>query len=103
MSNPVEKLILAASKLRDESEVFARRIENDGIAESLVRKLTGDNSTGKVSYGTEAGQFQEEGYSTVICGPGSIEQAHQANEFLSRDQLNKGTDFIRSIINEHAN
>ena len=77
--------------------------ENDGVAESLVRKLTGDNSTGKVSYGTEAGQFQEEGYSTVICGPGSIEQAHQANEFLSRDQLNKGTDFIRSIINEHAN
>ena len=77
--------------------------ENDGVAESLVRKLTGDNSTGKVSYGTEAGQFQEEGYSTVICGPGSIEQAHQADEFLSRDQLNKGTDFIRSIINEHAN
>ena len=77
--------------------------ENDGVAESLVRKLTGDNSTGKVSYGTEAGQFQEEGYSTVICGPGSIEQAHQADEFLSRDQLNKGTEFITSIINEHAN
>ena len=77
--------------------------ENEGVAESLVRKLTGDNSTGKVSYGTEAGQFQEEGYSTVICGPGSIEQAHQADEFLSRDQLNKGTDFIKSIINENAN
>ena len=61
------------------------------------------NSTGKVSYGTEAGQFQQEGYSTVICGPGSIQQAHQADEFLSRDQLNKGTEFITSIINEHAN
>ena len=42
-------------------------------------------------------------YSTVICGPGSIEQAHQADEFLSRDQLNKGTDFIKSIISENAN
>ena len=40
--------------------------ENDGFAESLVRKITGENSTGKVSYGTEAGQFQEDGYSTVI-------------------------------------
>ena len=77
--------------------------ENDGFADSLVRKITGENSTGKVSYGTEAGQFQEEGYSTVICGPGSIEQAHQADEFLSIDQLNKGTEFIKSLINEHAN
>ena len=77
--------------------------ENDGFADSLVRKITGENSTGKVSYGTEAGQFQEEGYSTVICGPGSIEQAHQANEYLTREQLDKGTHFIKSIISEQMN
>ena len=74
--------------------------ETNGNAESLVRKLTGNNSTGKVSYGTEAGQFQEEGYSSIICGPGSIEQAHQPNEYLDRTQLELGTKFIKSLISE---
>ncbi len=106
-----EKISTKIKEIRPESNITINRHhwvpglkpENDGLAESLVRKLTGDNSTGKVSYGTEAGQFQEEGYSTVICGPGSIEQAHQENEFLSREQLEKGTQFIMSIINEQAN
>ena len=74
--------------------------EQNGSADSLVRKLTGHNSTGKVSYGTEAGQFQEEGYSTVICGPGSIEQAHQPNEYLAKEQLSLGTNFIKSLIKD---
>ena len=77
--------------------------ENNGEAESLVRKLTGHNSTGKVSYGTEAGQFQEEGYSSIICGPGSIEQAHQANEYLDKAQLELGAKFVRSLITELSN
>ena len=105
-----EKISTKIKEIRPESNISINRHhwvpglkpENEGLAESLVRKLTGDNSTGKVSYGTEAGQFQEEGYSTVICGPGSIEQAHQENEFLSREQLDKGTQFIMSIINEQA-
>jgi acetylornithine deacetylase len=56
--------------------------ETDGEAEALARRLTGDNATGVVSYGTEAGQFQEAGYSAVVCGPGDIAQAHQPDEFL---------------------
>lgn len=85
-------------------EVIARDInpalkpETDGIAESLVRQVTGDNGTHVVSYGTEAGQFQREGYSVVICGPGSIEQAHQPNEFIAVSQLEAGVTFIRNII-----
>ena len=43
----------------------------------LISSLTGDNSRGVVSFGTEAGLFQEIGISTVVCGPGSIEQAHK--------------------------
>tara|TARA_X000000368_G_scaffold347048_1_gene286518 strand:- start:226 stop:1389 length:1164 start_codon:yes stop_codon:yes gene_type:complete len=77
--------------------------EKNGDAENLVRRLTGNNSTGKVSYGTEAGQFQEEGYSCIICGPGSIEQAHQANEYLDKSQLELGTKFIKSLITELSN
>lgn len=72
--------------------------EIDGIAEALVRQVTGDNGSHVVSYGTEAGQFQREGYSVVVCGPGSIEQAHQPNEFISVKQLEAGEVFIRSII-----
>ena len=51
------------------------RQEDQGAAEELARALTGDNSQNVVSYGTEAGQFQDGGYSTCICGPGDIAQA----------------------------
>ncbi len=72
--------------------------EDHGAAELLARQITGDNGQHVVSYGTEAGQFQREGYSTVVCGPGSIEQAHQPNEFITIGQFNAGEDFIRKII-----
>ncbi len=72
--------------------------ENNCLAESLACQITGNNGTNVVSYGTEAGQYQRAGYSTVICGPGSIEQAHQANEFLSLEQLNLGKKFIQEVI-----
>ncbi len=72
--------------------------EENGAAEQLARQLTGDNATHVVSYGTEAGQFQRAGYSAVICGPGNIEQAHQANEFLEVSQLEAGWDFIRRLV-----
>jgi acetylornithine deacetylase/succinyl-diaminopimelate desuccinylase-like protein len=47
-----------------------------------------------VSYGTEGSQFQTRGYSTVICGPGDIAQAHQPDEFLSLEQLAAGEAFV---------
>jgi len=67
-------------------------------AEELCRSITGDNATHFVSFGTEGGQFQEAGMATVICGPGSIDQAHQPNEFISIDQLEAGTRFVREVI-----
>jgi acetylornithine deacetylase len=72
--------------------------EKDGAAETLVRRLTGDNATHVVSYGTEAGQFQERGYSAVICGPGDIAQAHQPNEFITVEQFEAGERFIGQLI-----
>ena len=56
-------------------------------AVDLVCNLTGDNSKDVVSFGTEAGLFQEFGISTVVCGPGSIQQAHTVDEFITFDQL----------------
>ncbi|MEM8730173.1 MAG: acetylornithine deacetylase [Pseudomonadota bacterium] len=72
--------------------------ETEGAAEGLVRQITGDNGTHVVSYGTEAGHFQTAGYSAVICGPGSIEQAHQENEYLAISELNAGHDFMERLL-----
>lgn len=72
--------------------------EEDGEAEALVRALTGDNASHVVSYGTEAGQFQEAGYSAVICGPGDIAQAHQPNEFITIEQFEAGHKFMQRLV-----
>ena len=67
-------------------------------AEDFVRRLTGDNgAAGVVSYAAEAGQFQQAGFATVICGPGSIEQAHQPNEYLAVEQFARGADFMERL------
>jgi len=67
----------------------------DGAAERLARSLAGDNGPGRVvSYAAEAGQFQEAGFSTVICGPGSIDQAHQPDEYVEIAQIERGAAFM---------
>ncbi len=63
----------------------------------LVSSLTGDNSREVVSFGTEAGLFQEIGISTVVCGPGSIEQAHKVDEFIELNELKKCLIFLNGI------
>ncbi|MDJ0824542.1 MAG: acetylornithine deacetylase [Rhodobacter sp.] len=79
-------------------DVPGLRPEDDGEAEALVRRLTGDNGTHVVSYGTEAGQFQDKGYSAVICGPGDIAQAHQPNEYITVAQFQAGEAFIAQVV-----
>lgn len=78
--------------------VPALRPEVDGAAEALVRRLTGNNATGVVSYGTEAGQFQEAGYSAVVCGPGDIAQAHQVDEFIEVSEFEAGHAFMARLL-----
>ncbi len=74
--------------------------EEDGAAEALARRLTGDNGIHVVSYATEGGQFQKRGFSTVVCGPGDIAQAHQADEYLHIGQLHAGGAFLDRLIAE---
>lgn len=69
----------------------------DSPAEALVRLLTGANTAGAVSYGTEASLFQETGIPSVVCGPGSIEQAHQPNEYIALDQIDACVAFLRKL------
>ncbi len=74
--------------------------EKQGAAEMLARRLTGDNASHVVAYGTEGGLFQAAGWSTVVCGPGDIAQAHQPDEFITVAQLEAGTGFVRALIAE---
>jgi len=68
----------------------------------LAQRLSGANSLGKVSYGTEAGLFQAEDIPTVICGPGSMEQGHKPNEFVSREQVRACEAFMRRLMDHLA-
>ena len=72
--------------------------EDNGAAEELTRNLTGDNGTNVVSYGTEAGHFQNGGYSAVVCGPGDIAQAHQQDEFITVKQFEAGEALMDRLI-----
>jgi acetylornithine deacetylase len=72
--------------------------EPGGAAESLVKFLTGANQTIGVAFATEAGQFQAAGLSAIVCGPGSILQAHQPDEFIELSQMQAGEDFLRKLI-----
>lgn len=73
------------------------RPEDNGPAEELARRLTGDNAKRFVSFGTEAGQFQSAGLSTVVCGPGYIEQAHKPDEFVDISQLEACLAFLNKL------
>jgi acetylornithine deacetylase len=64
----------------------------------LVRTLTADQSQRKVAYGTEAGLFARAGIPSVVCGPGDIEQAHKANEYVALEQLGACESFLRKLI-----
>ena len=74
---------------------FDREDKSDAC--ELISSLTGDNSRQVVSFGTEAGLFQEIGISTVVCGPGSIEQAHKIDEFIVLDELKKCLSVLDGI------
>jgi acetylornithine deacetylase len=84
--------------ITEKFEVPGLKPETEGEAEALVRAITGDNGGHVVSYGTEAGQFQERGYSAVICGPGDIAQAHQPDEYITKAQFNAGHDFMCRLL-----
>ena len=69
----------------------------DSKACEFVSSITGDNIREVVSFGTEAGLFQEIGISTVVCGPGSIEQAHTIDEFIELNEIKKCLSFLEGV------
>ena len=74
------------------------RMDEDSPAVVLARELTGANRVEAVAYGTEAGHFQAYGIPAVVCGPGSIEQAHRPDEFVALSELDACAAFLRKVI-----
>lgn len=68
------------------------------LLHDLITQLVEDSSRLKVAYATEGGQFQQAGIPTVICGPGNIEQAHKADEFVELSQLARCDAFLHKLI-----
>ncbi len=73
-----------------------------GLAEehelaTLTKQLVGSNSAGRVSYGTEGGIYEHAGIPTIVCGPGSIIQAHKPDEWIEASQLDLCDRFIRDL------
>ena len=98
---PEMKKVFPKSSIKKEiiGEIIGfNRVEKSEACE-FISNLTGDNSREVVSFGTEAGLFQEIGISTVVCGPGSIEQAHIVDEFITLDQIKKCLILLESIKN----
>ncbi len=72
---------------------------DDAIVD-LIKRISGNAKLDTVSYAAEAGQFANEGFQSAICGPGSIAQAHRADEFIAKEQLVKGVEMLKKLIQE---
>jgi acetylornithine deacetylase len=84
---------------------FTQLTDTAGLSENadsevadLARALSGANEVGKVPFGTEAGLFQEAGIPTIICGPGSIDEAHRPDEFIAIDQVRQCEAFLHRLL-----
>jgi acetylornithine deacetylase len=71
--------------------------ESDDIV-PFIKSITPIQETGTVAYAAEAGQFSNGGFQSIICGPGSIAQAHRANEYIEIEQLELGVEMIKKLV-----
>ncbi len=96
---PEMKKIFPKSSIKKEiiGEIIGFNKVSKSEACEFISNLTGDNSREVVSFGTEAGLFQEIGISSVVCGPGSIEQAHKVDEYIVLDELKKCLNLLEGI------
>lgn len=88
---------LAGIVTRQTNAVPALRPTPDSVLQTLVMKLVRTNDVHAASYATEASLFQHAGMDALICGPGSIEQAHKADEYIEVSQIDRCTRFLREL------
>ncbi|MFT0533458.1 acetylornithine deacetylase [Castellaniella hirudinis] len=97
---PAMRAIAPESSITTELLADAPPLTSDGddTAQRLAMRLTGSSACGVVPYATEGGQFQARGFSVVVCGPGSIDQAHQPNEYIEIAQVEACEAFMENVI-----
>ena len=88
----------AGFEFQDRSEFAGLDTSPDAEVTQLAKQLTGRNSHSKVAYGTEGGLFSAAGIPTIVCGPGNIDQAHKADEFIRINELEKCGQFLDRLI-----
>jgi acetylornithine deacetylase len=92
----------ASIETETEVEVPGLAPQTGSAAETLALKLARSNHTITVPFATEAGQFQRADIPTIVCGPGSIDQAHQPDEFIAIEQIEACIGFMRRLATELA-
>ena len=105
-----EDIVPSLKQIHPEADVTVERrsftpalnFDPAGEAEQLARRITGDTSRHTVAYGSEAGIFQRTGLSTIVCGPGSIDQAHKPDEYIEAEQLSHASRALDALIEELA-
>ena len=85
-------------ELLQQESVPAMTDNDNGELQNPISALTGDDERHKVAYATEGGQFTNAGIPTIICGPGSIEQAHKANEFVKLSEIERCDGFLQKLL-----
>ncbi|WP_227670863.1 acetylornithine deacetylase [Psychrobacter maritimus] len=89
-------------ELLQEESVPAMTDSDSAELQALIAALTGDDTRHKVAYATEGGQFTNAGIPTIICGPGSIEQAHKADEYVALSEMTRCDEFLQKLLNSCA-
>ena len=89
-------------ELLQEESVPAMTDSDSAELQALIIALTGDDTRHKVAYATEGGQFTNSGIPTIICGPGSIEQAHKADEYVALSEMARCDEFLQKLLNSCA-
>ncbi|AMN50375.1 acetylornithine deacetylase [Psychrobacter sp. P2G3] len=85
-------------ELMQEESVPAMTDSDSAELQALIAALTGDDKRHKVAYATEGGQFTNAGIPTIICGPGSIEQAHKADEYVELSEIERCDGFLQKLL-----
>jgi len=91
----------AGFEFQDRGEFAGLDTAVDADVTLLAKRLSGRNNHSKVAYGTEGGLFAKAGIPTIVCGPGNIDQAHKADEWIAITELEKCGRFIDRLI-EHC-
>lgn len=76
-------------------------LARSSYSNKIDKLISKTNTPSGVSYGTDAGYFSNQGWQTIVCGPGDIEQAHKSNEYILIEDIKLGIHFVEKMVNDY--